>query len=128
MLVGALSWESAKQGVYSKEIGTRWVVLKEWSLTIGEHFGNANSQLFEHHCSEALLFYIELCGIGGDQRKYARQVSPFRRSSQWPRDKACAWEVTVCLEASRIEKAKPLGESVLTEDLGRENTILCENE
>lgn len=58
---------------------------------------------------------------------------PHRRSWQWPRDgnsaKAWvwvvqAWEVTVCLETSKIAKATPLGESVLTENLGRDNTFM----
>lgn len=54
---------------------------------------------------------------------------PLGRSWQWPRDdaltKAWLWEVRArelpeCLEASRTATAKPLGESGLTEDLGRD--------
>ena len=37
---------------------------------------------------------------------------------------AQALEVTVCLEASRIDETKPDGEPVLTEDLGRVNTFI----
>lgn len=74
--------------------------------------------------------------MGGDQEVY-QAGKPFRRPWQWPRDdlaKTWVWEVhtaqevTACFEASTIDKAKPLGESVLTEALGRGNTVLRENE
>lgn len=37
---------------------------------------------------------------------------------------AQALEVTVCLEVSRIDEAKPAGEPVITEDLGRANIFI----
>lgn len=88
------------------------VVLKEWSLAIGNILEMQFLWCLRITALKLEPFNTELCGLGGENST---------KAWVWV---VQAWEVRVCLKTSKIAKAKPLGESVLTENLGGDNTCM----